>query len=271
MKKIWYLFSIFFFITLIFIASYWHVDGFDFFTIQTQHFYFQFWISLAGIFFTLTMAVTSYFIYKQRRLKSFKYIPLSFILTAVSYMIIGYHGSYCDICSNLTLCAASHNYPNYLIVIAFIIFTLITIMLSGKLNTAEKAKTLQQLSLGLIIATVLLIIALFVSIDFMETPLIIPYANNQNLQSLGFIFPIVIILIAFVYFNYHYKLNASYFLLALLSCLAFVPQIYHIFRCKDCHIMECSEFYSLAGLIMFIVVGLLLQALSIQLKESSDF
>jgi len=268
MKKLWYLFFIFFVITIAFVSIYWSVDGFDFFKFQTQHFYFQFWISLAGVLFTLTMAITSYKIYKKRKLDSFKYIPLSFVLTAISYMIIGYHGSYCDVCSNLTLCAASHNYPNYLIVIAFIIFTLITIMLSNKLNRNKKARTLEQLSYGLITATLLLIVTLFVSISFMETPLIIPYADSQNLQSIGFISPIIIILIAFSYFNHRYKLNYAYMLLAMLSSFAFIPQIYHIYRCKDCHVMECSEFYALAGLIMFIVVGLLIHAISIQLKDS---
>ena len=76
------LFSIFFLISIIFIYLGWNVDGFDFFKFQEQHFYFQSWISIAGILFSSVMSITTFVVYKKTKFQSLKYIPLSFLLTA---------------------------------------------------------------------------------------------------------------------------------------------------------------------------------------------
>lgn len=256
--------------SIIFIFIDWSVDGFDFFKFQEQHFYFQSWISMAGIFFTLVMTVTTFIIYKKTKLKSLKYIPLSFLLIATAYFITGYHSSYCKVCSDLGYCAASHNYPNYLIIITFVIFVLSTVILSRSLDIVKKAELLQKFSYGVITATVLLIITLFFSLEYLEIPDHISYNTTINLQAIVFIIPLLITLWAFAYFRRAYKASAVYLLMALLSSLSFLPQIYHIYTCKDCHTMECSEFYLFSGLIMLIVTGLFLHSVSIQLQENKE-
>ncbi|MBU1216739.1 hypothetical protein KJ870_08015 [bacterium] len=268
MKTGFYLFMILFAITLIFVLANWSVDGFDFFKFQEQHFYFQSWISIAGILFALTMSGVSYIIHKKTQLRSLKYIPLSFLLTALAYSITGYHASYCKICSDLGFCAASHNYPNYLVILALVLFALGSIMLSKKLNTQQRANVLYQFSFGLIVATTLLIIPLFISISFMETPSVISYFDTTNLQAFVFVAPLLMTLLMLGYFGMIYKISKIYLFMGILLSMSFVPQIYHIYSCQDCHNMECSEFYVLSGLVMFIVTGLLLHSLSIQLNET---
>lgn len=268
MKRSLSLFVALFAVTLLFMFTNWSVGGFNFFKFQEQHFYFQSWISIAGIFFTLTMAGTSYLLYKTTQLLSLKYMPLSFLLTALAYSITGYHASYCRVCSDLGFCAASHNYPNYLMIVIFVLFTLSAIMLPKKLDTKKRAHLLYIFSYGLIVATTLLIIPLFMSISFMETPSVISYFDTTNLQAFVFLAPLLMTLFAFGYFGMVYKISKIYLFMAILLSMSFVPQIYHIYSCQECHNMECSEFYVLAGLIMFIVTGLLLHSLSVQLQQT---
>ena len=248
----------------------WRVDGFDFFKFQEQHFYFQSWISIAGILFSSVMALTTFIIYKKTAILSLKYIPISFLLIATAYAIIGYHSSYCKVCSDLGYCAATHNYPPYLIIITFVIFVLITIMFGRNLDLVKKAQILQNFSYGLIAATSLLGITLFVSLSFLEIPNHISYARTVNLEALIFMIPLIVILWAFIYFRHTYKAPGVYLFMAFLSALSFMPQIYHIYTCKDCHTMECSEFYLFSGFIMVIVAGLFIHSVSVQLQENKE-
>lgn len=267
MKKIWYLFSILFLISIIFILVDWNADGFNFFEFQEQHFYFHSWISIAGILFATVMAITTFIIYKKTKLPSLKYIFISFLLIATAYLIIGYHTSYCEVCSDLGYCAASHSYPNYLIIITFVIFVLSIIMSSRSLDIVKKVQLLQKFTYGLTIATILLSIILFISIQYIEVLDHIYYFYTTNLQALVFIFPVIIMIWAFIYFRRVYTVSRFYLLLALLASLSFLPQFLHVLTCKDCHIIECSEFYVLSGLIMLIVSGVFIHAMSIQLQE----
>jgi uncharacterized protein with PQ loop repeat len=66
------------------------------------------------------------------------------------------------------------------------------------------------------------------------------------------------------------KASGIYLLMALLSSLSFIPQVFHIYACKDCHDMECSEFYVFSGVIMIIVTGLLIHAISVQIDENKE-
>ncbi len=243
------------------------MDGFDFFKFQKQHFYFQSWISIAGILFSSVMAITTLIIYKKTKFKSLKYIPLSFLLTAVAYSIIGYHASYCKVCSDLGYCAASHNYPNYFLIITLLIFILSAIMSSRSVELVKKVQLLQKFSYGLITATILLGIALFISLSYLEIPDNISYFYTINLEGIFFLFPLMIILWAFVYFRRTYKVSPIYLIMALLASLSYLPQIFHVLTCLDCHTMECSEFYIFSGLIMLIVTGLFIRSVSIQLQE----
>lgn len=270
MKKNWYLFSVLFLISIIFVFLDWKVDGFNFFKFQEQYFYFQSWISFAGILFTFVMAITTFIIYKKTQLQSLKYIPVSFLLISITYAIIGYHASYCKVCSDLGLCAASHNYPLYLIIIALIIFILSVIMFNRRLDIVKKTQLLQKFSYGLIIATTLLIITLFISLKHLEIPDQIYYLDSvNNLQALIFLLPLVVIIWIFVYFRNIYKVARIYLLIALLLSLNFLPQFFHIYTCKDCYIMECSEFYVLSGMILLIGMGFFMYSLHIQLQEDS--
>lgn len=270
MKFFWNLFVILFLISIIFVIVDWNVDGFNFFTLQEQHFYFQSWISIAGILFAIVMAITTFIIYKKTKLPSIKYISISFLLIAAAYAIIGYHASYCEVCSDLGYCAASHSYPNYLIIITFVIFVLSTVMFSRSLDIVKKAALLQTLSYGLIIATLFLSITLFISLKYLKIHDYISYLGTTNLQALVFILPLIVIVWVFAYFRRTYKASRVYLLMAALVLLSFLPQFFHILRCKDCHKMECSEFYVVSGLIMMIVIGLFIHAVSIQLLEKRE-
>ena len=270
MKKIWYLFSILFLISIIFVLADWNAGGFNFFEFQEQHFYFQSWISIAGILFAIVMAITTFIIYKKTKLPSMKYISISFLLIATVYAIIGYHASYCELCSDLGYCAASHSYPNYLIIITFVIFVLSTIMFSRSFDVVKKAELLQKLSYGLIIATTFLSITLFLSLKYLKIQDHISYLSTSNLQAFIFILPLISIIWAFIYFRRTYKASRVYILMAGLVLLSFLPQFFHILRCKDCHTMECSEFYVVSGFIMVIVIGLFIHAVSIQLLENRE-
>ena len=270
MKKSYSAFFLAFIVALVFTYFYWEVDGFKFFQSQVINFYFQFWVSLAGVLFSLIMSITTYILYKQTNYNSLKYIPLSFLLTALAYTMIGYHSSYCKVCSDLAFCAASHNYPNYLILITFVIFVLSTLLFSPQLKTQSKISILQKFSYGLIFAIAIMLGILLLSLNFMEIPNTLEYSLSKNLQAITFMMPVVIIIAAFLYFRRKYKATNIYLLMSILSTFSFLPQIYHIYTCNDCHTMECSEFYTLSGFIMFLVSGLLIYSVSIQLKETNE-
>ena len=267
MKNFWNLFLLILLLSIIFTIVDWSVDGFNFLQFQEQHFYFHSWISIAGILFSSTMAITSYFIYKSSKILSLRYVSISFLLTALAYAIIGYHASYCQVCSDLGYCAASHSYSIYLMIIVFVIFVLTIIMFNKKIDIVKKAQLLQKFSYGLIVATILLGIALFISLEYLEIHDTISYLGTVNLQAFVFLLPVVIIVIASIYFRRHYETSNLYVLMAVIASLSFLPQFLHIFSCKDCHMMECSEFYILSGLIMLIVTGLLIYSIGIQLQE----
>ncbi len=69
---------------------------------------------------------------------------------------------------DLGYCAASHNYSNYLILITFVIFVLSIIMSSRSLDIVKKVQLLHKLTYGLIIATTLLTITLFISLKSLK-------------------------------------------------------------------------------------------------------
>ena len=270
MKRLLFFFFILFLISMIFVFKDWSVDGFNFFELPEHHLYFQSWISIAGILFTVVMAVTTYFIYNKTKLRSLKYIPISFILMAVAYLIIGYHASYCKVCSDLGFCAASHNYPDYLMVITFVIFVLAAIMLNRNLDILKKVESTQVLLYGLVLAMIVLFTASLISLNYLEIPNNISYISTKNLQVLIFILPLVMIFSALLVIKNISKASGVYLLMLMLSSLSFIPQIFHIYACNDCHEMECSEFYVFSGVIMIVVTGLLLHAISIQIHEKKE-
>ncbi len=264
MKKFSYVFGILFIISIGFGIFDWEVDGFDFLKAQDYKLYFQSWISFAGTVFSLIMAITTYLLYKKSEIISLKLVSFSFVLISISYGIIAYHTSYCKMCSDLSLCGASHSYPNYIILISLIIFVFTLLFVDNKL----KISLIKIFSYGLIIATIFLIVILFVSIDYMEIPDMIPYVFNAvNMQGFIFIFPLLFSLLVFIYFKNTYKLTSVISVIFLLIILSFIPQAYHIFSCTECHNMECSEFYIASGLIMFVAVGLIFYAINLQLKN----
>jgi len=266
MKKLINLFVLLFLASIFFFFIDWSIDGFDFFKMQNHKYYFQSWISIAGAIFVLIMSITTYIIYVKSKILSLKYISISFLFISFAYAIIGYHTSYCKVCSDLSLCGASHTYPNYFIVIALITLSVMILLTNIKHNV----KLLKIFSYGLIIATVLLMIILFISIQFMETPDLAMYIfKNLNLQGFVFIFPLVLIVFSLLYFKAIYKLTSVTIFIFILIFISFIPQAYHIFICTDCHIMECSEFYIFAGLLMFIAVALLIYAISLQLEKKA--
>ena len=245
----------------------WSVDGFDLLKAQQYEFYFQSFVSISGLAFTSIMAITIFIIYKKTKLPSLKYMSLSFLLTSFAYFSIGYHSSYCKVCSDLTMCSASHNYSNYLIVIAFVIFVLTVLLV----NIKNSISILKLFSYGLITASSILLIVLFISIQFIETPGILFYElSDINLQGFVFIFPLFLMAFTLIYLRKKGKIKKVVFLIFSLLSLSFIPQAYHIFLCKECHVMECSEFYVFAGLLMHIALGLFIYSLSQQIKEENS-
>ncbi len=264
MRNIFYLFVVLFIGAILFSILDWSVDGFNFFNSQDNKHYFQSWISIAGITFTFIMFVVTFIIYKKSGIDSLKFISLSFLLTSFAYASIGYHTSYCKVCSDLSMCGASHNYPNYLVVIALIILVVSALMANMKNNIGF----LKLFSFGLILSTFLLMFILFISIEYMEIPDVISYTFSVlNLQGFVFVFPLIIIILAFLYMRTIYKLTNMMMLIFVLVFISFIPQAIHIFTCTECHVMECSEFYIFAGLFMFVATGLLIYSISLELEK----
>lgn len=260
-----HLFTILFLTSIIFSVANWSVDGFDFFEFQHNNKYFQSWISIAGVLFSLIISITVSIIYKKTKILSLRFIPIAFILTAIAYATIGYHLSYCKVCSNLTLCGASHNYSDFFIIIALVIFTLLSI-LQNQIDIKIKTSALKILSYGLISAIIILTLVLFFSLQFIEIPNIITYRGSFNLQGIVFIIPLVLSIWFFIYFKNSYKSIKNITILFILLIAGFIPQTYHILFCNECNIMECSEFFVLSGLIMLIVVMILIYSININLK-----
>jgi len=266
MTKIGYLFVSFFTLSVLCLILGWQVDGFDFFKIQDNKFYFQSWISLAGTFFTLIMSATIFILYKKSNKKSLKYISLSFLIISLAYAIVGYHTSYCKVCSDLSLCGASHNYPDYIILMSVIVFVMILLLLNHKFNLS----LFKTFFYGMILAVSSLMGILFLSIKYIEIPNVTPYVfHSLNLQGFIFILPLFFTGIVYLYFRKTYKITAKISLLFFMIALSFIPQAYHIFSCSECNRMECSEFFSLSGLLMFIAIGLIFYSLDIALKNET--
>ncbi len=264
MKKNFYLFGVLLLGVVIFSLIDFNVDGFDFLKFQVSKYYFQSWIAMAGAVFSLIMSITIFIIYKKSDLISLKFISISFLLISSAYGVIGYHTSYCKICSDLSLCGASHTYPNYFIVIALVIFVLGILLV----NLNKNLRFLKLFSYGLIFATLLLMIILFLSLEFMETPDITNYILiNLNLQGFTFVFPLVFIGFAFFYMRSIYRVTNSIILIFVLIFVSFIPQAYHIFICDECQSMECSEFYIFSGFLIFLAVGLFIYSMSLELDK----
>lgn len=251
---------------LVFSILDWSVDGFDFLKAQNHEFFFQSWISIAGLVFTAVMSITTFIVYKNTKIDSLKFVSLSFLSTSLAYLFIGYHTSYCKVCSDLTMCGTSHNYPTYFTVIAILVLALTTVLMNSKNNIA----VLKTFSFGLIAASSLMLATLFMSIRFMEIPDIASYVLTViNFQGFVFVFPLILLLLLFIYFKTAYKVTKSVVLIFVLLFLSFLPQAYHIFICTECHTMECSEFYLFSGFFMFIAIGFLIYSISLQLQEKS--
>lgn len=261
------LFFILYLCSVVVMFADWSVDGFDFFKIQKYELYFQSWISIAGVLFTVVMAISTFAIYKKSKIASLKFVSLSFLMTSFAYGIIAYHTSYCKICSDLTMCGASHNYPNYFTVIALVVSVLAILSINLKNNIT----VLKQFASSLVFASLLLLVTLLISIRFMETPDIMAYViSTINIQGLSFIFPLILIVFSFIYFRKMYKNNKIILVVFTLLFISFLPQAYHIFVCTECNIMECSEFFVASGLMMFIAIGLLIYAIGLQLEEKKN-
>lgn len=266
MKKTILITSIIFIVNAVFFTAIdWSIGGFELLKAQKYEFYFQSWISFAGIAFTFIMAVTTFIIYKRNQLASLKFLSLAFLLTSLAYFLIGYHSSYCQLCSDLSLCSTSHNYSDYFIIIAIVIATLTVLLVNLKNNIT----LLKFFSYGIILASFFMLLILILSIQFMENPSLLAYeVKHINLQGFVFIFPLIFIALFYIYFKNTYKLTYSISFLFFLLFISFIPQAYHVFLCSDCYNDECSEFFVFSGFIMYMVIGLIIYSISLQLQEN---
>lgn len=264
MRRFSYIFGLLFIFAILFGIIDWNVDGFEFLKTQNYKMYFQSWISFAGSTFVFVMSITTFIVYKKSDILSLKFVSIGFLFIAIAYGIIAYHTSYCKMCSDLSLCGASHSYPNYSVIIAMIIFVLTSLLIQTKF----KLSLIKTFSFGLIIATISLMIIIFISVGYIETPDIIPYVLSIiNLQGFIFVFPLLFTLMVYIYFKNTYNVTPVISFIFILIFLSFIPQAYHIFSCTECHNMECSEFYILSGLFIFMAIGSLFYAINLQLKN----
>ncbi|NOR57732.1 MAG: hypothetical protein GQ474_04340 [Sulfurimonas sp.] len=102
----------------------------------------------------------------------------------------------------------------------------------------------------------------------MELPALMLFEiKDINLQGFVFVLPLILIVLSVVYFKRVKKMTNTILFIFLLLFLSFIPQAYHTFFCEECYLLECSEFYTFAGLLMIVATSLVIYALDRQLDE----
>lgn len=223
--------------------------------------FFQTWISMAALALALIMTFLTFLSYYKTGFKPFKWVPLSFLFFAISFTPLAYHLSRCHECAGLGLCGLYHNYGNLAALISMIVAICVAMWDSAAIFE-PKLKTLFKKVMfpGLLIAALAMLVIMLIGTKFMAIPETMTYPPSV-FNPEGFIF-LGIILISLYYFikllRLYLKSEAKLILPIALGflvvALSQMPAAYHIFTCYWCHVMDCSEWFTLGGISLFIAV-----------------
>lgn len=223
--------------------------------------YFQTWISIAAIVLALIMTLLTFLSYHKTGFKPFKLVPLSFLFFAISFVPLAYHLSRCHECAGLGLCGLYHNYGNLAALISIIVAICITMWDSAAIFEPKLKILFKKVMFpGLIIAAIAMLVIMLIGTQMMAIPEKMTYPPSV-FNPEGFIF-LAIILISLYFFvkllGLYLKSEAKLILPIsigfLVVALSQIPAAYHIFTCYWCHVMDCSEWFTLAGISLFIAV-----------------
>ena len=221
--------------------------------------YFQTWISMAALVLAFIMTILTFSIYRKTGFKPFKWVPLSFLLFAFSFVPLAYHLSRCHECAGLGLCGLYHNYGNLAALIGMIV-ALCVAMWGAAAIFEPKLKILFKKVMfpGLIIAALAMLAIMLIGSQIMAIPEEINYPPSV-FNPEGLLFGIIILISLIFFFNLlglylksETKLILPIAIGFLVVALSQIPAAYHIFTCYWCHVMDCSEWYTLGVICLFI-------------------
>ncbi len=243
-------------------SFFWGYDIGDFtFSQIHNHLYFQAWISLATIILSVLLAGATASIYKFTRLETFRLVPAALLVFSLGMIPIGFHNSYCKVCSDLGFCGTAHNYPDIITIIAIYISTSIYVLSESAIKDVGRA--LKKLWRALIIALAAIIAVMLVSLFYMQLPEPIPYKSARiNPQGIVFLSVSIFSMVAGIVYVLRYRQTGNKALEGV--CIQFIVTglvqliaAYHIFTCYWCNVEECSEFFVIGGLFILVSMYLL--------------
>jgi hypothetical protein len=221
--------------------------------------YFQTWISIAALVLALIMAFLTFLTYRKTAFKPFKWVPVSFLFFALSFVPVGYHLSRCHECAGLGLCGLYHNYGNLAGLIGMIVVLCVAMWGSAAIFEPKLKIIFKKVMFpGLIIAAIAMLAIMLIGTQMMAIPEKMSYPPSVfNPEVVIFVGIILISLFFFVkLLNLYLKSEAKLILPVaigfLVVALSQIPAAYHILTCYWCHVMDCSEWYTLGGLSLFI-------------------
>jgi len=224
---------------------------------REYHMYPQTWVAIAAIIFAFIMAISTFIAYKKTEFKLFKYLPLVFLILAISFIPIAYHTAYCEECASLGACGQVHNYGT---IVALIAIALATVFAVKSFGAEIKGPMMRSLLYGTIAGVFAILLVVFIGSQLMGTPGEMEYPPTV-FNPEGFVF--VAIILVGLYFSIKlfllYRKTKAGFILPLslgflVVALSQILAAKHIFTCYWCHIMECSEWFTLSGICLLIAI-----------------
>ncbi len=218
------------------------------------HWYFHFWVAWATFLLSITLAFYFHFLFKKTNLPAFSPLPKAFLLYALGVIVMGFHDSYCKTCSDLGICGSAHNYPNIIALLVLFVAYICYFLYEDRVRDSVKQEALRFLLYLNIIVTFLMIIIIFVGLFFMKLPSDLYYRKLLNWQGLVFVsIGLYALLIAkeawsISHAKLKYVFSSCFFIVALLQIFL----AYHIFTCYWCYVEECSEFFCIGGLFIYL-------------------
>ncbi len=254
-------FFILLFISIISLIKGWNTGNFSFSKIEIE-WYFHFWLGLAALIMCTILAILTKNIYKKTNLITLRLIPISLILYAIGIAITTFHNDYCKICADLGICGSAHNYPIIIGLLIIYLLIIFHILYDKDLDKSLKNTILKNIMLSTSIIFFLMLIVLFIGIFFIKLPSEMVYKEKTNIQGLSFLSIMIFCFLVSIQYLSHFKkkkkreilINSiSFFSLGLIQIIP----AYHIFTCYWCDVEECSEFFSIGGIFIFISVYIL--------------
>ena len=248
-------------ISIISLIKGWNIGDFTFSKIKMQ-WYFHFWLGLAALIMCTILVVLTKNIYQKTNLITLKLVPISLIFYAIGIAITTLHNDYCQICADLGICGSAHNYPIIIGLLIIYLLIIFHILYDKDLTKTLKNKILKNIMLSTSVIFFLMLIVLFIGIFFMKLPSEMVYKEKTNIQGLTFLsIMIFCFLVSIQYFSYFKKKKKKEILINSISFFSLgliqIIPAYHIFTCYWCDVEECSEFFSIGGIFIFISIYIL--------------